>query len=156
MVDISGILLRFAQFSLHTLAIKSFISWYWIRSKTVLCRHPLRQGTFLCNQPTEPLYKTETRWMTTKLRSLYGNHFFMASSTILWRVANNMLPTLERLAKIKNEIPTDCYLCGDELESSHHILLSCPIANLLWWNSNWQIRLEVSNIWRWINGFVGC
>lgn len=56
--------------------------------------------------------------------------------------------SLERLAKIKNEIPTDCYLFGDGLESSHHILLSCPIANLLWWNSNWQIRLEVSNIWR--------
>lgn len=62
---------------------------------------------------------------------------------LLWRVALYILPTADRLNKFMNLSDPKCFLCGQHTDTIHHWLLKCPVSKMIWWNSPWQIRLEV-------------
>ena len=50
----------------------------------------------------------------------------------LWRLGSNVLPTNEYLMQ-RMSIQDSCYeLCKQEVESSVHLFISCPIAKALW------------------------
>ena len=40
--------------------------------------------------------------------------------------------TLDKLQRRGWHLPNRCYLCGQDEESIHHILLNCPMVNPLW------------------------
>ena len=61
---------------------------------------------------------------------------------LLSRVANNCLPTGEKLACISGNHTWCCSLCGDGVDSVLHIFLYCPFSRLVWFGSRWNLTVE--------------
>lgn len=67
----------------------------------------------------------------------HGRH-----ALLLWKMLTNTLSTLEILQQYSFLKETNCYFCSQDQETIHHLLLCCPITKLLWWNSEWNLRVE--------------
>lgn len=52
------------------------------------------------------------------------------------------VPTLDPLQNVLPIPDNTCYLCGQAVETLHHLALECPITLYLWSQSPWQIKLE--------------
>ncbi|KAL0415513.1 UNVERIFIED_CONTAM: hypothetical protein Slati_3383200 [Sesamum latifolium] len=50
----------------------------------------------------------------------------------MWRLCMEALPTLDRLARRKQDIDVCCGACGGAAESSRHVLLECTVARQFW------------------------
>lgn len=66
---------------------------------------------------------------------IWGTKLHRRHMLLLWKLTTNTLPTLERIKKFADGIDTNYYLCGQEDESIHHLVLDCSISRLMWWNS---------------------
>lgn len=84
-------------------------------------------------QPTEDVATWKHIWSV----EIHNRHKFL-----LWRVSQNLLPTSEKLSRFMDIRNPNCLLCSHQLETLPHILLSCPVSKLIWWNSPWQLRIE--------------
>ena len=49
-----------------------------------------------------------------------------------WRACVNGLPTMENICTQGITTSNECPICGKELETTHHALLHCEFANLVW------------------------
>lgn len=64
---------------------------------------------------------------------------------LLWKVAWNILPSLQRMAmnlQSSFQGQSNCLICGDSSESLHHLLFSCSYARLIWRLSPWGPNVE--------------
>ncbi|CAN1134171.1 Putative ribonuclease H protein At1g65750 [Linum perenne] len=52
--------------------------------------------------------------------------------TFLWRAARGVLPTRLALQERHFHVPTECGLCGGEIENAWHVFLNCSVANRCW------------------------
>ena len=64
----------------------------------------------------------------------------------LWRIAANCLPTKDCLARFYDLDDVLCPLCKDAEESSLHLFISCLFTRVVWFKSQWGIRLENLNL----------
>lgn len=72
---------------------------------------------------------------------------------LLWWILANIMPTNHRISRFISLDSENCFLCGAESEDIDHLLLECPLITAVWFNSPWQIRLDVFAGWsthRWI------
>lgn len=69
------------------------------------------------------------------------------NSILYWKLMTSTLPTLDRISKFTSINSENCYLCGEEQESTSHLLLCCLITKLLWWNSPWKIHIDHFQEW---------
>ena len=49
-----------------------------------------------------------------------------------WRACNQILPTLTKLFQHKIVSSLTCYLCGEDEETTAHVLWGCPYAEKVW------------------------
>ena len=49
-----------------------------------------------------------------------------------WEAASGKVLTLDKLQKRGWHLPSCCYLCGQNEEPIHHILMHCPVVSPLW------------------------
>jgi hypothetical protein len=50
---------------------------------------------------------------------------------LLWRIASNVLPTKDNLAKRLGSIDTDCPLCNEAKETITHLFFECTVTRLI-------------------------
>jgi hypothetical protein len=65
---------------------------------------------------------------------------------LLWRIASNVLPTKDNLAKKLGITDTDCPLCNEANEIVTHLFFECPVARLIWFGSCWSIRSDTFQV----------
>ncbi|KAK4428034.1 putative ribonuclease H protein [Sesamum alatum] len=63
-------------------------------------------------------------------RSLWGMKIPPRVRIFIWRACNGAFPTLEKLARRRIEIETQCPFCVEPVESLMHLLLYYPVADL--------------------------
>lgn len=51
---------------------------------------------------------------------------------LMWRAVNNGLPTMDTLAKRGIDVDRICPRCGEEVETTTHLMLHCTESRLLW------------------------
>lgn len=73
---------------------------------------------------------------------IWKPHFHGHHNTLLWKIAIHALSTLDKIARVIPGISPMCYLCGEAIETVHHLFLTYLVTKLLWWQSPWQIRIE--------------
>lgn len=64
---------------------------------------------------------------------------------LLWKVAQNILPSLQRMAmnlQSSFQGQSNCLICGDSSESLHYLLFSCSYSRLIWRLSPWGLNVE--------------
>ncbi|GLT48447.1 hypothetical protein SLA2020_220710 [Shorea laevis] len=79
--------------------------------------------------------QTQDNGFDTHYRLIWDNNLPMKISAFAWKALQNKIPTKENLQKrgmIEENIETKCIFCGEQTESSTHILFSCPITWKLW------------------------
>lgn len=76
-------------------------------------------------------------WQLVWSSNLHTRH-----ALLLWKMISHVIPTLDRLNQRIPLDDTNCYLCGNMLESVDHLALKCPLSRLLWWLSPWNIKLD--------------
>ena len=64
---------------------------------------------------------------------------------LIWRLANNILPTREVLARRIESQDTCCILCNEPLESVVHLFFKCPVARAILFGCRWSIRADCLN-----------
>ena len=77
----------------------------------------------MLNPRANPLFPVKGIWMPcvpTKVT------FFA------WEAAWGKVLTLDKLQRRGWHLPNHCYLCGQDEESIHHILLHCPMVSPFW------------------------
>ena len=77
----------------------------------------------------------------------------MKGILLLWRIASDILPSKERLARIgiglarigigSNE---GCIACGENVESTTHTLLSCQFARAIWFFMSPELHNKLNKI----------
>ena len=65
---------------------------------------------------------------------------------LLWRIASNVLPTKDNLAKKLGITDTDCPLCNEANETVTHLFFECLVARLIWFGSCWSIRSDTFKV----------
>lgn len=53
-------------------------------------------------------------------------------SIFLWKLGTNSLPTLARLRQRHVQVEPLCSLCGEAVESTFHVLITCSFAYQVW------------------------
>uniref|UniRef100_A0A2N9HIY3 Protein kinase domain-containing protein n=1 Tax=Fagus sylvatica TaxID=28930 RepID=A0A2N9HIY3_FAGSY len=76
------------------------------------------------------------------LRNLKLNERF---KMLLWRIANDILPTGARMKQPCEMETTCCPLCKTEEETCLHLFKSCLAAKAAWFSSNWGFCIESLN-----------
>ena len=76
------------------------------------------------------------------LRNLKLNEHF---KMLLWRIANDILPTKARMKQPCEMETTCCPLCKTEEETCLHLFKSCLAAKAAWFISNWGFCIESLN-----------
>ena len=59
---------------------------------------------------------------------------------VLWRVASDILPTKEKLARFFPAMDPKCPLCDASPESFLHLFVYCHAARFLWAGNEWGCR----------------
>ncbi|KAJ4982235.1 hypothetical protein NE237_033072 [Protea cynaroides] len=65
--------------------------------------------------------------------------------TFLWKLCANGLANGENLAIQNLSINVPCRFCGEEKETSKHIMLKCPFAHVVWFGSPLSYKPELEN-----------
>jgi hypothetical protein len=76
------------------------------------------------------------------LRNLKLNERF---KILLWRIANDILPTGARMKQPCEMETTCCPLCKTEEETCLHLFKSCLVAKAAWFISDWGFCIESLN-----------
>jgi hypothetical protein len=63
----------------------------------------------------------------------------------LWRIASNLLPTKDSMARYVPDIDTTCGLCEFSPESTIHLFWHCPFARAVWFGSEWGLTVPMNN-----------
>lgn len=75
-------------------------------------------------------------WLLMWKSSLHELH-----KMLLWHILNNVIPTRSRLKNLLALTDLTCLLCNSGVDSIQHLLLECPVADLCWRRSQWQISI---------------
>lgn len=75
-------------------------------------------------------HDTTKVWKLLWKAKLHGRH-----TLFIWKMSQNVLPTLDRLHKFLPNVNLDYLICGDHPETIEHLVFECPLSKLLWWNS---------------------
>ncbi|XP_021726822.1 uncharacterized protein LOC110693947 [Chenopodium quinoa] len=59
-----------------------------------------------------------------------------------WRSIRGAIATRENLARRGMEVDTRCLICGDEIESTLHMVAKCEEARLIWYTSPLRLKAE--------------
>lgn len=68
----------------------------------------------------------EMNWKHIWSAGIHNRHKFL-----LWRVAHNLLPTLNKLSRFMLIPNSNCLLCGQHLETLAHIFITCSVSKLI-------------------------
>uniref|UniRef100_A0A2N9GNN9 Reverse transcriptase domain-containing protein n=1 Tax=Fagus sylvatica TaxID=28930 RepID=A0A2N9GNN9_FAGSY len=68
------------------------------------------------------------------------------SKMFLWRIAANVLPTKDLLAKRVGNMDTLCNLCNEEVETCSHLFFKCNVARAIWYGCKWSLRSDEINV----------
>ena len=66
----------------------------------------------------------------------------MRQKTLLWRIANDCLATRDKLRVPMIDGEDVCLLRQLEKESGLHLFKNCVAARMLWFGSQWLIRID--------------
>uniref|UniRef100_A0A7N2MDY8 Protein kinase domain-containing protein n=1 Tax=Quercus lobata TaxID=97700 RepID=A0A7N2MDY8_QUELO len=64
---------------------------------------------------------------------------------LLWKIANDILPTEARMKLEGKRETTCCPLCETEEETCLHLFKNCSVAKAAWFSSNWGFFIESLN-----------
>ena len=81
-------------------------------------------------------------WKLLWSSSLHNRH-----KHFMWKYLSDIHPTRMRLKKLLKLEDCTCVICGLETETLEYLFLKCPLIELLWWNSKWNIRLQAFAYW---------
>lgn len=51
---------------------------------------------------------------------------------IPWKATLDIIPSKERINRIMEVSDGECYLCGHDMDSTHHLVFSCLVIIGLW------------------------
>ncbi|KAJ4812794.1 Ribonuclease H-like superfamily protein [Rhynchospora pubera] len=72
----------------------------------------------------------------------YTPHILPRARVFLWKIAKNALPVEQVLCYRLNKQPQGCSLCGCQTENVVHTLFKCPVAQQVWFCSEFGLRTE--------------
>uniref|UniRef100_A0A7N2M8Z7 Protein kinase domain-containing protein n=2 Tax=Quercus lobata TaxID=97700 RepID=A0A7N2M8Z7_QUELO len=64
---------------------------------------------------------------------------------LLWKIANDILPTEARMKPTCKMETTCCPLCETEEETCLHLFKNCSVAKAVWFSSSWGLFIESLN-----------
>nr|XP_023924823.1 non-functional pseudokinase ZED1-like [Quercus suber] len=67
------------------------------------------------------------------------------SEMLLWKIANDILPTRARMKQTCEMETTCCPLCETEEETCLHLFKNCSVAKAAWFSSSWGFFIESLN-----------
>lgn len=78
-------------------------------------------------------------------KQIWKLHYHGRHNVFLWKLIANALPTLDKLSRFIPGISSSCYLCGNCIETTHHIFLECLIARMVWLHS--PLQIDTTGFW---------
>lgn len=125
--------------SIHLPAIPALDRWIWAPSSSgrfsVKSAHEVASSFYL-GQPS-PLSPSD--W-----NCLWGLKVQLRLKHFLWKITWNILPVRTNIFKFVSNVDQEvqcCPFCLGPLETLQHIFFECPLARLIWFNSNWPMNL---------------
>ena len=70
---------------------------------------------------------------------------------LMWRLLKGILPTADNLRSHMVNIPSLCSLCAMDRESTHHLILQCPIARECWHLAPFSFTDRIESIPFWFH-----
>ena len=99
-------------------------SWSWTATNSRI--FSIKSAYWLCREGLPPSNSDYIRgqiWRS-KIHERFKMH--------LWRIAANVLPTMEVISKFNENVDGCCPLCNSTLETSLHLFTIYPFAKSLW------------------------
>ncbi len=73
-------------------------------------------------------------YSTYSLKSkIWKSHFYERLKILLWRIASNLLPTIDLTSSFGPWVELACPFCGMENETALHIFTKCHIVKVVWY-----------------------
>lgn len=76
-----------------------------------------------------------------------------------WLALLRRLPTKDRLRRWGMNVPAECVLCSNGLESHHHLFFECEFSSIIWYNFASQVwdhpPADLHSVAAWINHHRG-
>lgn len=81
---------------------------------------------------------------------------------LLWKVTWEILPTKWNAAeRVCSHVPSEeellCSLCGEGMETFHHLLFFCPYSRGIWSELPWQINIAgfgIGSVGDWVSKVI--
>ncbi|KAI5677130.1 hypothetical protein M9H77_08080 [Catharanthus roseus] len=79
---------------------------------------------------------------------IYGIQTSMGETKIFfWKAALDIILSKETFSSVKDVSDGEYYLCGHDVETTHHLVFSFLVVIRWWWNSRWQLKIDCHKHW---------
>ena len=98
----------------------SELGHFTVKSAYFMARSMLGRGNE-ANEERSPIW-----------RFIWKSEVIPKVKLFIWRLVQNIIPTVENLRYKRIQLPNNCSVCGGNGENSVHVMFDCPLSISIW------------------------